>query len=362
MNWKVILGFLKKELTQSLRNPVMQKLLFVAPVFQIVIFGTALNTETSNIQMVIYGKPSDTLLQTFRSKAIASGWFIVKDSRSANPYEAVRNCNAEVAIFMGPRGLDDSVVSRNGTIQILIDATDSVRAMAIDNYVRAILVKLTESNKISPINIKSRILYNPLLKTSYFLIPGLFGVMACLITVLLTAMSFTREKEMGTMETIISAPIKKWEIIIGKAIPYSLLGAANMVIINLTAILAFGMPFRGSVWLFAIAGIIFVISTVGIGIVISNMSSTQQQAMMGSFLFIFPSFLLSGLMFPVENMPLFLKFIANINPLTHFNYIVRNIVLKGGEFDFVFYHTGIIFVIGVATFVIAFQKFKLTLN
>jgi ABC-2 type transport system permease protein len=362
MNWKVIIGFLKKELTQSLRNPVMQKLLFIAPIFQIIIFGTALNTETRNIEMVIYGKPNDTLLQEFRAQAIASKWFVVNEIENTNPYDAVKNSNAEVVIFMDSKGLDHAAVSNDGTIQILIDATDSMRATAINQYVRAILTNLTQTKSKAPINIKTRILYNPLLKTSYFLIPGLFGVMACLITVLLTSMSFTREKEMGTMETIISAPIKKWEIIIGKAIPYSLLGASNMIIISLTAIIAFGMPFIGSAWLFSFAGIIFIISTVGIGIVISNISRTQQQAMMGSFLFIFPSFLLSGLMFPVENMPTFLKFIASINPMTHFNYIVRNIVLKGGDLDFVLYHTGIIFIIGILTFVIAFRKFKLTLN
>lgn len=364
MNFQTLIGFIKKEFRQSLRDPVMQKLIFLAPLLQLTLFGFALNNETKNITLATYSKPSDALVQKFKDKAIASGWFNVVDNEGESPFDIIQSGKAEVAVVIGLESLDSITPFKGASIQILISAVNSIRAQAIESYVSSILLNTIKGDAYTEdlIKIETRIMYNPRMETSYFLIPALIGMIICLITVLLTSMAFTKEREVGTLETILSAPIKKWEIILGKALPSILMAGVNSFLTCSFGVLLFGVPFIGHLPLLVITILTFIIATVSIGIAISTISKTQQQAMMGSFLFLFPALLLSGLMFPVENMPSAMKILAELNPMTHFNYVMRNIVLKGGDLNYVFTHTGYIALIGIASIIIAFKNFKTTLN
>jgi len=364
MNWKTLRGFIKKEFRQSLRDPVMQRLIFLAPMLQLTVFGFALNNETRDIRLAIFSKPNDTVIQRFQDKALASGWFIKANVSENDPFKSIQSGEAEVAIVIKDKKVEAATLLEPVPIQILISAVNSLRAQAIESYVQAILNDTLRENNSSQklIQVETRILYNPRMETSYFLIPALIGIIICLITVLLTSMAFTREREVGTMETILSAPIQKWEIILGKAIPSTLLAAVNSFLTCSAGAVVFGIPFTGSLFLLSLVLATFIFTTVAIGIAISTISQTQQQAMMGSFLFLFPALLLSGLMFPVENMPPFMKVFSEINPMTHLNYIMRNIILKGGDLEFVLIHVGIILGIGIISFYFAFRNFKTTLN
>jgi len=187
-------------------------------------------------------------------------------------------------------------------------------------------------------------------------------MLLCIITVLLTSMSLVREKELGTFETLISAPVKNWEILLGKTLPFMLLSMVVVHLILLAAIVIFGLPMRGAYWKFLLAAFLFVCTTVSVGTLISTIARRQQQAMMATFLFLFPAIMLSGMMFPIENMPEGLILVAYLNPLKYMLTLLRNILLKGGD-DWVFWtNLAALFLIALVAVGASFNRFRQTLN
>jgi ABC-2 type transport system permease protein len=200
------------------------------------------------------------------------------------------------------------------------------------------------------------------MESSMFLVPGVMGMLVCLITIILTAMSLTREREMGTFETIVSAPLSNTEVLLGKTVPYIILGLIDAALVVLAGYLIFGVPVRGALWQLALASLIFVVNTVSIGTFISTVSKNQQQAMLGGFMFLFPAILMSGVMYPVENMPGAVIAAAYLDPLMYFVRLFRNIMLKGGD-DYVFWtNLGALCLMAVFTAGFAYKRFRQTLN
>jgi ABC-2 type transport system permease protein len=221
---------------------------------------------------------------------------------------------------------------------------------------------LKKERNIRPLSFDLRILYNPTMRTPVFMIPGVMSMLMCLITILLTSMSISREKETGTFEMLVSAPVKTWEILLGKTLPYVILGVSNVPLILGVAVLAFGVPMRGSLWVLFFCALVFVCTTVAVGTLISTITKTQQQSMMGGFLFLFPSIQLSGLMFPLENMPPFMKILAYLNPLTYFLELMRNIMLKGGDVRVILSHLAVLSLMAVVLITLSFRKFRTNLG
>jgi ABC-2 type transport system permease protein len=214
----------------------------------------------------------------------------------------------------------------------------------------------------APIEFSTRILYNPQLETSYNLVPGVLCMLMCVITIMMTSMSIAKEKEIGTFETLISAPVTVPQILLGKTIPYLIIGCVNLPLVFFVAVAGFDVPMRGSyIWL-ALSTMFFLITTVSIGTMLSIVARNQQQAMMGSFIFLMPSIMLSGVMFPIDNMPWILKVVAAFNPLMYFATLLRNIMLKGGDYHVLVTHTLALFLIAVVCVTTAFKKFKLHLG
>lgn len=355
MKFRRILGFLNKELNQIFRNPNMLRLLLVVPLIQIALFGLALSNESKNIRIAFFYVPSNHEMRFLQEHILASGLFNHVNPSTETPYELVRSGKAEVVLVSEPNSIKT---------QVLINAINTTRATSIESYIQSIqMMSTTNENKIRrPLQFVTRVLYNPQSTTSFFIIPGLLGTMICMITVLVTAMSIVREKEIGTFETIISAPVTKTEILLGKSLPMILMGLFNLTSILLLGILLFELPFRGLLGAFLLVGAIYVVCTVSIGVLISSLCSTQQQAMMASFLFIFPSMMLSGLMFPVENMPDWMIVLSEINPMTHFIYVMRNLVLKGGNWEVIIYRSSIILGMAIISSFLAYRSFKTRLN
>jgi ABC-2 type transport system permease protein len=187
-------------------------------------------------------------------------------------------------------------------------------------------------------------------------------MLLCLITILLTAMSMVREKELGTFETLISAPLHNWEILAGKTLPFIILGLLLMHLILAGGIFIFGLPFRGAYWRFLAAGFMFVLTTISIGTLISTIAKRQQQAMMATFLFLFPAILLSGMMFPLENMPEVLRVVAYVNPLKYMLTLLRNILLKGGDAWVFWSNLGALALIALVAVSVTFNRFRQKLN
>ena len=358
---RTLLGFLRKEFRQTLRDPRMRILLFLAPCVQLTIFGVALSTEARNIRLSVIGSPSDSLLQTIYRECLASGWFIPAKVSTSDPFEQIQKSEADAVMIAPEGGLDKSVGRQRGELQLLVNAINVTRGQSIESYFNAV-VQSQFPGMTLPLRFDLRVLYNPAMLSAYFLIPGVMSMLVCLITILLTSMSITKEKEVGTFETLISAPVKPEEVLLGKTIPFVLLGISNIPLILGVAVFIFNLPVRGSLWWLMLSSVVFVFCTVGIGLLISTLAKNQQQSMMGGFLFLFPAMLLSGLVFPIENMPWGIRIFSYVNPLTYFMEILRNITLKGGDSRLLLYDTCILAAMAVLAIFISWRRFKTTLG
>ena len=365
---RTILAFIKKEFAQTLRDRRMKILLFIMPVIQMTVFGLALSMEVRNIKLASIFAPNDAFAEKLTEKFFASGWFLKAENKNyIDPIKLIESGTADVVMVMPKGGLSKSIRRGEGQIQLLIDSSNAVKARSVELYAKTIISRAVKkefpdiSEELS-LKFDTRLLYNPSLESSIFLVPGVMSMIVCLITIILTSMSFTREKEMGTFETIVSAPLENFEIIWGKAIGYIILGFVNAFLVILAGYLIFHVPVRGHIWQLALASFIFVLTTVNIGMLISTIAETQQQAMLGGFMFLFPAVLMSGIMYPIENMPKTVIAAAYINPLKYFVTLLRNIMLKGGDINVFWTNTGILFLMFLIVSFITFKRFKQTLN
>lgn len=361
---RTFLGFVRKELKQTLRDPRMRIFLFLVPLIQLTLFTVALSSEIKNVRLAVLATPSDSDLLDIYQHALGSKYFLPATVEGNDPYRWIENNQADAVLVADRQGLTNSVARGGGDLQLLIDAKSVLKAAAIENYIKAIVSqRLFEQLHLTPVGLKFdvRALFNPTLETSVFMIPGLICMLACIVTILLTSMSIAKEREVGTLETLIAAPLKSWEILLGKTVPFVLLGCIQIPLIVTLAVVVFKIPIRGSLLLLGIASLIFVINTVSIGTLISTISKTQQQAMMGGFIFLLPSVLMSGLLFPIESMPWILRAMAWINPLSHYIALLRNLMVKGTSLEFFFMHLIPLILVASLCATTAIRKFHTTL-
>lgn len=367
-----VIGFLKKEFSQVLRDPRMRIILLVIPVMQMAVFGLAISTEVKNIKLGTVYNPNDTILRRIEERSFSSKWFIpaigrgTSNDANADPLEQIRSGRADVVLISPPGGLTKAIERGERNVQLLIDASNVIRAQSIERYMQSIINEVLRDEfhltVTSPVIFDVRILYNPSLESAIFMVPGTLAMILCIVTILLTSMSIAREKEMGTFEMIISAPVKTWEVLLGKTIPFIIIGMINAASIFMFAILVFKVPMKGFYWQLAIATFSFIVTTVSIGTLISTFAKNQQQAMMGGFIFLLLSNLLAGIMFPIDNMPQFMKAAAYMNPMTYFVRLVRNIMLKGGSPELIWSYIGILVLMAVLTAIVSYKRFHHTLD
>jgi ABC-2 type transport system permease protein len=361
-------GFLRKEFKQALRDPRMRILLFLAPIIQLTLFGIALSNDVKNIRLWAQPDSRDTVLQHVYEHAVASKWFLPgAGDRNADPFELLRAGRIDAALIPPPGGLTRALGRGEADLQLLVNATNVIQAQSIEGYVKDIVNRVVEDDlKVEPpelpVRFDVRVLYNPTLETSYFMVPGVMTILLCMTTLVLASMSITREKELGTFEMLISAPVSASEVIYGKTIPYVALGMATVPLILAVAMFGFGVPMRGSLLVLLIASFAFVCTAVAIGTLIATFARNQQQSMLGGFLFLFPAILLSGLMFPLENMPTIMKWVSYADPLTHFLALLRNIMLKGGEPGFITLHVAVLVAMATVSVFVSFRRFHTTLQ
>ena len=361
-------AFIKKELVQALRDVRMRALLFGAPIIQLTIFGLALSTEIKNIKLAVFRSPSDSVTQRLEGDFYSSGWFRPVDfAAGEDPFELIASGWADAVLIAPAEGLSRAAARGAGRAQLLVDASNATKARAVESYVKNIIAARSakEHGGGAPpalLKLDVRVLYNPAMESSLFLVPGVMGMVVCLITIILTAMSLTREREMGTFETIVSAPLSDTEILLGKTIPFVLLGLVVTGLTLLAAYFIFGVPVRGPLWQLGLGALVFVITTVSIGTSISTIARNQQQAMLGGFMFLFPAILMSGIMYPVENMPPAIIAAAYLDPLMYFMRLLRSVMLKGGD-NYVFWtNLGALGLMAVLAAGLARNRFKQTLD
>lgn len=365
-----LLGFLKKELTQALRDPRMKIILFVMPIVQMTLFGVAVSNEVKNIRLAAVFDSKDAVLRGVYERAIRGGWFVPARAVGAvarDPFELIRANDADAVLVAPPGGFTRALGRGDARLQLLVDATNVTQAVAVEGYMREIVARtLAEEAGLPrappPIRFDVRVLFNPSLNTSIFMVPGVMTMLMVLTTLVLTQIAIVREKELGTFEMLISAPVSRSEVIFGKTLPYVAIGMTNLPLILAVAVLVFRVPMRGSFAALVIATLAFVCTTVSMGALISTFCENQQQASMGGFLFIFPAFIFSGLIFPVENMPPGVRWIAFIDPLAHYLSLLRNIMLKGGDVRTLAWHTGVLAALALISGLASFRRFRTSLG
>jgi ABC-2 type transport system permease protein len=384
MRKSVLLGFIKKELTQAFRDPRARVLLVVAPLIQLTLFGLALNNEVRNVSLAMVAAPSDRLAWQLAERAWGSGYFIPARSGGVGAFELLRSGRADAVLVAPPGGLARARERGDGRLQLLLDASNAVRARSVENYLTAIAAQLsaeqgggarvgvpmapdTPQPGLAPaaapaFSLETRVHFNPALRSALFMVPGVMVMVLCEMTIIVGAMALARERELGTLETLLVAPITRSELLAGKTLPFVIQACLEVPLIMTAALLLFRVPIRGPLWMLALGSLVFAVVTTSVGILISTLARTQQQAMMGGFLFLFPAIQMSGMMFPVENMPWLVRWVAYLDPLRYFVEILRNVMLKGGDAGVFWANLAVLSGLGVLVAGLALRRFRQTLN
>ncbi|MBW2062127.1 MAG: ABC transporter permease [Deltaproteobacteria bacterium] len=371
-----------KEFRQALRDPRMRVLLIFPPLLQLILFGYAANLDLKNIPTAIYDEDRSSISRDITTAFSSSGYFKFT-ARVTNEKELtalIDRGKVKAALHFGP-GLAGRVKSgRTAQVQIIVSGTDSNTAakvqsyalQIIEDYNRTQLEKRMDKNpimaQILPAGVggilqpRVRIWYNPDLSSVNFYVPGIIAMIIMLVTLTLTSMAVVREKEIGTMEQIMVTPIKPFEFILGKTIPFSLIGFIQVTLVTTVGVFWFGVPMRGSLLLLAVSLVIYLLSTLGIGLLISTISRTQQQALFTTFFFFFPAILLSGFIFPIANMPRIIQFVTYLDPLRYALVIIRGIFLKGVGLDVLWPQLAALLAIGLILMTLAVSRLRKTLD
>lgn len=367
---KRFVGFVKKEFYHIFRDRRSLFILFGMPIVQVMLFGFAITNEINNVDIAILDHSKDTSTKEIIEKISASKYFSVKDYLdNENEIETAFKKGKIKAVLNFEKDFSKKLQTENqATIQILTDATDPNTANTISNYTGAILQnyqELINKDVVTPyqINTQTQLFYNKELKSVFMFVPGVMTIILMLVSAMMTSISITREKELGTMEILLVSPLNPLQVIIGKVVPYIFLSVINAIVIILLSIFIFKMPIAGNYFLLAAETILFIINALSLGILISTVSVSQQTAMMISLMgLMLPVILLSGFIFPISSMPLPLQIISNIIPAKWFIIILKGIMLKGVGLAYLWKETLILIGMTLFFITISVKKYKTRLE
>ncbi|HEQ60348.1 MAG TPA: ABC transporter permease [Firmicutes bacterium] len=365
-----------KEFIQIFRDPRMKAVIFLMPAVQLVVFGYAVTTDVRHVRLAVYDLDHSEASRELVARFVKSGYFDI--AAYAGTPEQVRRLmdrgQVQAAVQINRGFMEDLRAGRTAVLQILLDGTDSNTAAVVLDYSARITREFSEQVWLSRLSrypgsppeptgvqLRTRAWFNENLESRNFYIPGVIAIIVMLITLMLTSMAVVREKEIGTMEQILVTPITPSEFILGKTVPFALIGFADVVLITLLGVFWFGVPIRGNLFLLFGATALYLMTTLGVGLLISTVSQTQQQAMMSTFFFYFPAVLLSGFMFPIANMPVVIQGLTYLNPLRYFLVIVRGIFLKGVGPGILWPQMVALAVMGLVVLWLASRRFQKTL-
>ncbi len=369
-------AMLVKEFIQVLRDPRMRFIIFIIPIFQTVVFGYAVNTDVKDVKMAVYDLDNSPESRDLTARFAGSGYFrIVEYINREQRVGELMDHGAIKAVLRMNSGFGEALRSGGeAPLQMILDGTDSNTAGIALNYAGRIAARYNDrvrmeqatrafgpAYRVGGVETESRAWFNENLESRNFYVPAVIANIVFIITMLLSSMAIVREKEIGTMEQIIVTPIRRSEFILGKTVPFILIGFIDVALITLVAAFWFQVPIRGSIPLLFGATALFLMSSLGIGLLISTISRTQQQAMMSAFFFIFPAMLLSGFAFPIENMPETVQWLTFLNPLRYYLVIIRGIFLKGIGIAILWQQFLALFALGAVILGFAVNRFRKTL-
>jgi ABC-2 type transport system permease protein len=355
-----------KEFRQVFRDPRLARLIFVAPVIQLVVFGYAVTTDIDNTATFVVDHSRTQDSRELVDAITASGYFQIRgrSDRASDLVRALDHGEAVVGVVI-PVDYAARLRSREGAqIQILVDGTNSNTASLALGYMERIVFEQARAMSPTPIpvvvDLRERPWFNPNLESQDYNVPAVVGALIMLICLLLTSLAVVREREIGTLEQLSVSPLTPAELIAGKSLPFALIGLFDLVVVTAVALYWFQVPFRGSLWCLLLSSLLYIMSGLGLGLLISTVSATQQEAFLASFLVFQPTILLSGFMFPVSSMPEVLQIVTLINPMRHYIEIVRSIFLKGTGLVPLWDRYAALFLIGSFLLWLASTRFRKT--
>jgi drug efflux transport system permease protein len=373
LNWSRVRQMLRKEFRQMLRDPRAKRVLFAAPIVQLVVFGYAVNTDVRNAATLVVDHD-----QTYESRALvsaltSSGYFRVA-GRSQQPRDMVDALDAG-NVLVGleiPEGFaKDLGARREADVQLLVDGSSANTANVALGYATQIISRwgLNHSTATSAfanagprpgVDFRVRAWYNENLESRVYNVPAVIGTIVLLMTLLLTSLAVVREREIGTLEQLMVSPLRPLELIVGKTLPSVFVAFVDLTLITAVSLLWFHIPFRGSAVFLLVASVFYILTGIGLGLFISTVSNTQQEAFMSMFFFFLPAIMLSGFMFPIANMPVALQYFTYLDPLRYFLQIVRGVFLRGAGWQILWPQALVLAAMGILVITAATRRFHKT--
>ena len=368
--WAIVV----KEFIQMRRDRITFGMMIGVPLIQLVLFGFAINADPKHLPTAVlladYGAQGRTLLQAIRNSTYFE--FVREVTTEQEAEEVLSRGEAQFVINIPPNFSRDLLRGERPAILVEADATDPAATSNAVSSLRVLMAKALQhdlrgpleplAGSQDPIELRVHARYNPEAITQYNIVPGLMGVVLTMTMVMITGLAITRERERGTMENLLSMPTKPFEVMIGKVLPYILVGYIQVILILLAAHFLFGVPVYGNIPMLFLAALIFIVANLAMGITFSTLAQNQLQAMQLSFFFFLPSLLLSGFMFPFRGMPQWAQSIGEMLPLTHFLRIIRGIMLKGNGVEEVVLQLWQIALFAVVVLVIGVKRYRQTLD
>jgi ABC-2 type transport system permease protein len=369
-------ALMRKELTHMRHDPRTVMMILIMPILQLVLLGYAANTEVDNVTAVLYdqdqSQASRQLVDAFRNTGFFSIDYAAYTTEDVN--RMIQAGRAAVGIIIPPDYSQNLLAGRSAQVGVLIDGSDptvagsALSAATLAGQAHGTTLRLEQLAKVgasggaSPVDVRTRVLYNPDLESSYNMVPGLIALILMMTTMTLTSASIVKEREQGTIEQLIVTPIRSWELVVAKITPYILVSMADVFIILLFGTFWFHVPIRGSLLLLLALTGLFLLPNLGIGLVVSTVAKTQQQAQFMVMPIMLPTFMLSGFIFPISTLPIALQAVARVLPVTYFLVIVRSIVIKGTGLDLLLPQVGALAVFSLLMIAIAALRFRKTLD
>ena len=362
---KQFIAFVKKEFYHIFRDRRTMLILLGMPVVQIILFGFAISTEVKNVRLAVLDPSNDVVTRKIIDRLDASEYFTVT-TRFHSPQEmetAFRKNKIDMAIVFGER-FADGLYTGDARVQLIVDATDPNMSTSQSNYAASIVSSagqemLPPNVSVSRLTPDVKLLYNPQMKSAYNFVPGVMGLILMLICAMMTSISIVREKETGTMEVLLVSPVRPLWMIIAKMVPYFVLSCVNLVTILLLSVYVLHVPVAGSLFSLALLSWIFIVVSLLLGLLVSTIARTQVEAMLFSgMVLMMPTVLLSGMIFPIENMPLPLQLISNVIPARWYIVGIKKIMIEGLGISYAQREMGILMLMAVVLLLISLKKFN----
>lgn len=377
---RVVLELVRKEIAQFRRDRMMLIVILVSPVIQLIVLGHAANLDLRALPLAVYDLDHSPHSRSLTEQFFLDDYFVPAPSPTPSDLHdlpLLLDSGTVGAVVVIPRGFAREIESRPGgsgrpgaAVQVLLDGSESTAAALAARHLSRIVQRFLSSASREPevadasgtvagVTAAVRILYNPALSSTNFMVPGILALVLMVITMMLTSIAIVKEKEAGTLEQLIVSPLRPWQIILGKLLPFAGIGIIDMGLVLVVALLGFRIPLAGSIGTLLVLSLLFIVTTLGLGLFVSTVTSTQQEAMMTAMFFIMmPMLFLSGFIFPIENMPPLVQAFTYLLPLRYYFVIIRGVFLRGVGLEVLWPQALALLVFGVAILSVSVLRFR----